>query len=258
MIAAFLAFFAAWAAAAPAPEQKGLPIQRRDACVNPATFDTFLAAGADSWGVPESKAKQAVELLEAAMQCRAWTQGSPEPCRALALVPRFQAGKALAANCRSEHFLLAFYVAHARKDAAGAARACAGWYETNKEQMLDKVSGEALCGRLSELLAADPAAACAKLGAEMKDPAVAPVCAAVWTPDARSCAKADGLPFEKRRCADYAALRKALASGKAADCPKGPRYLGLCRALLEKEPTQACDAVRRSWQELLCAGRFQE
>lgn len=246
--------------------QKGLPVQRREDCMNAATFDSFLYAGADSWGVEESKAKAGVELLEAAVQCRAWASASDEPCRSLGMVPRFAAGKHLAANCRSEHHLLVFYDAAARKDAAAAQRACTAWYEANKEQMLAKVKGEQLCGRLVALLLADPASACKTLGKEMAEAAGSPaeraavesVCAAVWTPEKGSCGKADGLPFEKRRCGDYAKLRVALTSRKPADCPASPRYQGLCRAMLDKNPAAACEAPRKAWQELLCAGRFQE
>lgn len=242
----------------PGAPQKGLPLQRLEDCVNPATFDSFLNAGADSWGVEEAKAKQSVELLEAAVQCRAWVSASEEPCRMLGQVPRFAAGKALEANCRSEHHLLAFYDAAARKDAAAAGRACLRWFALNKAQMPDKVTAEQLCPRLTALTASEPATACKRLGAELGDKAVEPFCAAVWTPSPGSCARSDGLPFEKRRCDDYAKVRAALASRKAEDCPKGPRTRDLCRAMLEKDPVAACDAPRKAWQDLLCAGRFQE
>lgn len=246
--------------------QKGLSIQRREDCMNAATFDSFLYAGADSWGVEEGKAKAGVDLLEAAVQCRAWASASDEPCRSLGMVPRFAAGKHLAANCRSEHHLLVFYDAVARKDSAVAERACGAWYAANKDQMLTKVKGEQLCGRLVALLLADPASACKALGKEMAQAAgdaaeraaVESTCAGVWTPSKASCDRADWLPFEKRRCGDYAKLRVALTSRKPADCPASPRYQGLCRAMLDKNPAAACEAPRKAWQELLCAGRFQE
>lgn len=246
--------------------QKGLPVQRREDCMNAATFDSFLYAGADSWGVEEGKAKAGVELLEAAVQCRAWASASDEPCRSLGVVPRFAAGKQLAAGCRSEHHLLVFYDAVARKDSAVAQRACGAWYAANKDQMIPKVKGEDFCRRLAALLSEDPASACKKLGAEMaaaagdaaERAAVESTCAGVWTPSKGSCDRADWLPFEKRRCGDYAKLRAALASRKPADCPASPRYQGLCRAMLDKNPAAACEAPRKAWQELLCAGRFAE
>ncbi|TBR25579.1 hypothetical protein EPO15_01930 [bacterium] len=257
MLAALLAA-PALAAEAPGTPQKGLPLQRKADCLNAATFDSFLNAGADSWGVEEAKAKQAVDLLEAAVQCKAWTSGTEEPCRQLGMVPKFPAGKLLEANCRSEHHLLAFYDALARKDAPASQRACVRWYELNKGQMLEKAKGEEVCARLTALTASEPATACKRLGSELGDQAVEPVCAAVWTPSAKACARAEGLPFEKRRCDDYAKVRAALVSRKAEDCPKSARMQGLCRAMLDKDPVPACDAPRKAWQELLCAGRFQE
>lgn len=259
MLAAVLAApaFGAGPEARGAP-QKGLPLQRKADCLNSATFDSFLNAGADSWGVEEAKAKQAVDLLEAAVQCRAWSAASEEPCRQLGMVPKFPAGKLLEGNCRSEHHLLAFYEAVARKDAAVAGRACLRWFELNKAQMPVKVTGEHLCSRLTALTASEPATACKRLGSELGDKEAEPFCAAVWTPSVKACAKAQGLPFEKRRCEDYAKVRAALASRKAEDCPKSARTQALCRAMLEKDAVAACEAPRKAWQELLCAGRFQE
>lgn len=263
LLGVLLASSASAAVPAPPSESKGLRFERRSDCQSPATFERLLFAGADAWGAAEGDAQRSVDLLAAAVQCRAFAAGSEKGCDALGDVPRFPAGKSLAADCRVEHQLLAFYDAMRARDGARARAACARWHELGRAPAFKGLDAAAVCKRAVELLLEDQGTACGRLGADLagtvKDArqreGVALLCRAVWTPGEAACAQ-KGLPLDKKACSAYGRISVALRAKDAKGCPASDRWGGLCRALAAKDPLTACEAVRADWQKLVCAAHF--
>lgn len=266
-MAALLAVLLLGSGAAAAPSQpgpsKGLRLERRSDCLAPAAFERLLAAGADGWGTPESEAQRSVDLLAAAVQCRAFAAGSERECDALAGVPRFPAASLLAADCRLEHQLLTLYDALRARDAGRAEAACARWHELGRPAALKGVDAPAVCRRAVALLLDGAPAPCERLEREAGDAAkearqrqaAAALCRAVGIPGEAACVQ-KGLPLGRKACETYGRLSAAMRARDPKLCPGSDRYGGLCRALASKEPASACEAVRADWQAMVCAGRF--